>query len=448
MLHKTTNKVNAPAVILRSPAPASILLIILMLYLMLAGSPAEASGITNIKVPLKSIAQITITDEGKKLYYPSYVTFDPVEQEIYLTNGGSKQVIVYGPDFFPRISIGRGRGIISPLAATVTSNGEVYICQAENFENPNDKITILNAAFFIDREIYLADIPEAEDLQPRQLAVSSKGVIYLAGTNTRGVIVLDNKGNFLRWLRPMDEVTIRSSELPEKLPDEEEIAPEEDIYADIPEEFRPATSLQESITAEFWQGRGPVKINYVTIDSKGNLYLLSNETSRIYVYDPDEDFMFAFGKKGGSPRQLSQPRSLAIDEKRELIYVLDYMRHTILAYTMTGDFLFEFGGRGFSPGWLNYPNDLAINDKGQLIIADLFNRRVQVLEVGYEAIKVYLQDYLPAEPIQETSDAVESTEQDEHSPGQPESLDDQEITPEVIEQSDSVIEEDIIEEER
>ena len=71
MLHKTTNKVNALAVILRSPALASILLIILMLYLMLAGSPAEASGITNITIPLKSIAQITITDEGKPVYVPT-----------------------------------------------------------------------------------------------------------------------------------------------------------------------------------------------------------------------------------------------------------------------------------------------------------------------------------------------------------------------------------------
>ena len=80
------------------------------------------------------------------------------------------------------------------------------------------------------------------------------------------------------------------------------------------------------------------------IDSRGRIYLLSAETGKIYVHGPDEALLFSFGTAGGSPGQLSQPRSLAIDEQRELIYVVDYMRHTILVYNLDGEFLFELGG--------------------------------------------------------------------------------------------------------
>ncbi len=134
------------------------------------------------------------------------------------------------------------------------------------------------------------------------------------------------------------------------------------------------------------EGLGPVKITYVSIDSKGRLYFISNETSKIYVYGPDESFLFTIGEKGGTPRHLSTPKALAIDEKRGLIYVVDYMRQCILAYDMAGKYLFEFGGLGYGPGWFYYPIGLAINNHGQLIVADLFNHRVQVLEVGYEEI--------------------------------------------------------------
>jgi hypothetical protein len=145
-------------------------------------------------------------------------------------------------------------------------------------------------------------------------------------------------------------------------------------------------------------GVGPVKINYVTIDSQGRIYMVCPETGKIYVHDAEERFLFAFGTKGGSPGQLSNPRALVIDETRGLIYVADYMRHSILAYSMSGEYLFETGGRGETPGWFNFPNDIALTSRGELIVADLFNRRVQVLHVDYDARFFNLEELLKADP--------------------------------------------------
>lgn len=409
--------------------PASALLFIAAFGLLLSATSARA-----VDVPLDSIAQIRFDDDGEKLNYPVAVFFDPVMEETYLVNGGNNRVVVYGPDFFPRISMGIGRNVIAPRGVMVLPNGEVYLCQVRTYKNPSPRLTVLNAAFFVDREIFLDQVPEAADFMPKQLAISSQDLIYLAGNDERSVLVFDDEGNFLRKLRVMDDVSLLSpfrkpeyqqtedaspdpdGEQPDgEQPDGEQLevdtekqseqgtakestdgepvaitAEEDDFLTNIPKEFRPRRKRQDEALG-IVDGKGPVKINAVMIDSGGRIYLLSAETGRIYVHGPDEAFLFSFGTPGGSPGQLSQPRSMAIDENRQLIYVVDYMRHTVLAYNLDGEFLFELGGRGVAPGWFNFPVSIAVNSNGQILVADLFNRRLQVLDVGYEEALPYLE---------------------------------------------------------
>lgn len=366
-----------------------ILLAAVLIFLMLTAAPAEALGQSN---PVRFVAEITFDDDGRALHYPSALFFDRGEDEIFLVNGGRSRVVVYGPDLFPRGSIGAGRGVDAPRGVFVTSDGTVYICQSRTPAQPHPRITILNGAFFIDREILLQDIPGGGNFSPSRMVVTRDGLIYLAGEATRGVMVLDNEGTFLRMLRPMDTIADREAieaaarerekeEESRRAKEEEDVSERTVRRADIPEEFRPRSRQQGE--APSGPGLGPVRVRNVSTDSAGNLYLVSAETSKIYVYGPDETFLFSFGEKGGTPRKLSQPRGIAVDENRKLIYVADYMRHTILAFDFTGRYVFEFGGRGFGPGWFNFPSDLAMNRQGQLIVTDLFNQRVQILEIEF-----------------------------------------------------------------
>jgi DNA-binding beta-propeller fold protein YncE len=401
----------------------TVLLIVLSVGLVLFGGPCTAFGQAPEPSPVRSIAQITLDDDGRGLSYPAAVFFDHTEEEIYLVNGGSSRVVVYGPDYFPRTSIGTGRGIDAPRGTFVTDSGHIYICQGRNKNNPVQRITILNGAFFLDREIILDDIPEAASFYPRQVAVNRQGLIYLAGESSRGVLVLDRDGVFLRRLEPMDMIAdqeaiaaaaLQQQEEERRFEEEQralsadgdEVSTKGRSRGDIPEEFRPRSSSPGGAPRS-GAGLGPVRIRSVHIDKAGNLYLVSAETSKIYVYGPDETFLFSFGEKGGTPRKLSQPRSLAIDEKLRLIYVADYMRHTILVFDMTGKYLFEFGGRGGSPGWFNFPADIAINRKGQIIVADMFNKRVQVLELRAEIAYPLFRGGLP-KPAPEKSEPEES----------------------------------------
>lgn len=401
------------------------LMAVFAFWLVLAIGPAAASSAG--RVTLTSIAQITIDDEGKHLDYPLSVFFDPTEEEIYVVNGVSGRIVVYGPDYFPSISIGEGRGVFSPRGGQVLPNGNVYICQLVTSRSSVPRITVLNGAFFVDKEIPLDEVPDIGHFQPTQLAVSQDGLIYVAGEtgDNRGVLVLDDDGRFLRRIQPMDITRIQVEEEEKPVYETENgVQDEEDPYADLPEEFRPREA------GSFTRGLGPIRIHYVTLDSTGKIYMISDETSKIYVYGPNEAFLFSFGVKGGSPGQMSRPVSLAIDENIGVIYVADYMRHTILVYDMSGEYLTEFGGRGFGEGWFNYPFEITLDNRGNVIVADLFNKRIQVLNV------------ILLDPIPEKTDTVktgaeqeeaaplqqgELTDQEEAEPGQQEEVTDQEV---------------------
>ncbi len=280
--------------------------------------------------------------EARPFVSPMHVAFDPSTYEIYISDPGRSELAIFSPDFFPRFSLGRGRGIEGPYGIAVDKEGYIYVCQAATLKKP-PRLSILNGAGILEKEFFFRDYPfeGAPDFRPRSVAVG-KRFIYVAGEIFAGVVVLDREGRFVRIITIKDRV-----------------AP------GFPEE--------------------KALINDVYVDRKGRLYLVSAQMGRFYVYNALGHFLFKGGKKGGGPGKLSRPSGIAADPNLGLILIIDYMRHTGLAYSYRdGRFLFEFGGRGWAPGWFNYPTDIAIDPQGRVYVADLFNRRVQVFVFGEE----------------------------------------------------------------
>ncbi len=360
-------------------------------------------------VPVKTVKIINEDDQGAPLKFPSSVFYDSSMQEIYVVGGGNGRINIYNTDFFPKSSLGEGRGVDSPNGIYVASDGKVFISQGRTEKKP-PRITILNAAFFPVKDIYIQQYPGAETFVPNQI-VACKEKLYVTGVDFRGLMVLDSEGNFLNWLKPNDKIIQEElkdySKLPPELsgslplnqegvsalqenvsPAEKELSAEEEQreieMANLPDYLKPkGKDVSEENMAKRY---GPVMVTDVVCGKDGTLYILSEETSKVYVFNDKAEFQSAFGKKGGSSGKLSRPRALAIDEKRKCIYVVDYMRHSILVYNIAGRFLFEIGGKGSPPRWFNFPTDIGLNSEGNLIVADLFNQRVQVLDVEFDAV--------------------------------------------------------------
>jgi len=293
---------------------------------------------------------LTKDDRGESLRMPQALFYDHQVDELYLLNGADGRLVVYGPDFFPQDSLGKGRGIGAPVSGCIDSQGNLYIPQA-SAPGTSPRVTVLNSAFLPVKELTLSRVPDLGNFSPQRIALGKGGKIYLTGLESTRVLVIKPDGGFAKWI---------------------------EVAVDKGGGYRSSD-----------EGTPPEKravIRGLAVDALDNLFLLSEETSKIYVFDSEERFLFHFGTKGGGEGKMSRPRSLAIDEARRCIYVIDYMRHTVLLFDFTGTFRFEFGGMGWSPGWFNYPVDIALGRQGQVMVADFFNQRVQVFEVKLPAM--------------------------------------------------------------
>ncbi len=274
--------------------------------------------------------------EGKKLSYPSKLYVDPVKREIYVTDSGHSRVLVYTHDFYPLLSIGKSDGIEAPVGLTVDRDGYLYVAQSPGRRNLQARISVFSPSLRWKKDIVFSGFEGADSFQPKNIAVNKEGVLYVAGSYA-GVIVLNKNGAFSHVLSPVDSL---------------------------------ARGEKEKAT-----------ICDLEIDEAGKIYLLSEAMGRVYVYDDKEEFLFKFGKKGGSSGKLSRPRGLGVDSRNKRVYVVDYMRHTANAYSDKGRFLFEFGGKGWGRGWFQYPSDINVDSLGNVLVADTFNNRVQVLRM-------------------------------------------------------------------
>ena len=280
--------------------------------------------------------------EGLKLSYPSEVLVDPVKKEIYVVDSGNNRILIYASDFYPLLSIGKTYGINSPTGLAIDPEGYLFVAQSKGKMNKRGRISVLSPSLGRKKDIFFKGFEGAGDFTPSNIAISNRGYIYLAGSVAgspyRGAVVMDKEGTFSHLLTPVDRSLGK--------------------YSD------------EKAT-----------ICDVEIDKKGNIYLLSEDMGRIYVYDSHDRYLFKFGQKGGSTGKLSRPRGIAVDSDGERIYVIDYMRHTANAYSGDGQFLFEFGGKGWGKGWFQYPTDIAVDTLGNVLVVDTFNNRVQVLKI-------------------------------------------------------------------
>ncbi|MCF6291426.1 MAG: hypothetical protein L3J03_10585 [Desulfobacterales bacterium] len=295
-------------------------------------------------------------DSGDPLGIPMGMFYDRFMKELYVSAGfRGNRVLVYGADYFPLLSLGPGRGIGSPRGLAVDRQGRLFLCQQPDSNHPYGRLSILNPAMLPEREIVFDGshgLGGNGSFLPVRVALGrNEKIIYLVGNKGAGVYLFDITGKYLRHLNvPRSRVLTGGSELTPGL-----------------------------------AGRAPefVAINDVVITGNpGRIYLLSDEVDRVIVYDTiTEEFLFAFGLGGGSYGKLSRPRGIAVDEKRQLVYVVDYMRHAVLIYSLEGEFLHEFGGIGSTPGVFSYPNGIAVDADGHVIVSEMSNQRLQVFEV-------------------------------------------------------------------
>lgn len=116
--------------------------------------------------------------------------------------------------------------------------------------------------------------------------------------------------------------------------------------------------------------RMPKPIN-IAIDTDGTRYITDTAREQVLVFDRDDKFLRAFGKKG-------EYRPVDVVISGDQLYITDILHHQIHALDKrTGEILLTFGESGSGEGQLFHPTNLALAPDGTLYVSDTTNFRIQ-----------------------------------------------------------------------
>jgi len=119
----------------------------------------------------------------------------------------------------------------------------------------------------------------------------------------------------------------------------------------------------------------------VALDSAGRLYVADSVACAIKVYDQEGNFLYQFGERGFEPGKLSGPLGIAIDQKRQLIYIVDMGRNPeIEVFDLHGNFVLQFAGSIGTEGKLLWPQYIAIDQEQRVYVNDNLMRQVIVYD--------------------------------------------------------------------
>ena len=183
-------------------------------------------------------------------------------------------------------------------------------------------IECINTKFLFDVK------PDAN--QPSDLAIDSKGNIYLVdGVNSR-VLIVDANG---RW-----KFTF-GSEGP---------------------------------------GKGQFKLPLgIDISDADKVFIADTGNSRIQVFDTEGNFLYMFNVATGPGELPSEPVDVAASNLNNYLYISDTNNHKIKVYKQNGTYDFQWGNFGEDYGAFRYPATMILNEYNELFIVDVLNTRVQ-----------------------------------------------------------------------
>lgn len=113
---------------------------------------------------------------------------------------------------------------------------------------------------------------------------------------------------------------------------------------------------------------------------------------QLFVSDSVAGVVFVFNDAGhctGAIGQefLTRPCGLAIDPRRDRLYVADAATHQVFALDFNGNLIDRVGVRGIEAGQFNYPTNVAVDSNGRLYVSDTLNFRVQVFDENLQPIR-------------------------------------------------------------
>ena len=135
------------------------------------------------------------------------------------------------------------------------------------------------------------------------------------------------------------------------------------------------------------------------IDDMGRVYVADDGTATVRVFAPSGEQLATFFGAGSTDFQFPGINDVAVDDRRQLLYVVDYVQSHVEQFAiqesggkLAVQHLRTIGRYGSAAGELAFPQNITVDDvTGRVYVGDLANRRIQV----FDAAGGYVNEFSP-----------------------------------------------------
>jgi DNA-binding beta-propeller fold protein YncE len=240
-------------------------------------------------------------------------------------------------------------------------------------------------------QVYVADFkakklrPFASDdafNQPCNVALDAQENVYVSETKASRIVVFSKDGKRLRTFgKEMERPTGLAIDRARGI-----------VYAADTSRSRSenhrvfAYTLEGQLIREIGKGRGTDDgqfnfPSYLAIDAAGNLYVNDAMNFRIQVFDPEGRFVRAYGSPGDTIGSLARTKGIAFDSFGNL-YAADGEHSVVQIFTKDFVPLMYFGGKGNIVEHFDIPSAIAIDQKrNRIYVGNEILARVNVYDL-------------------------------------------------------------------
>jgi sugar lactone lactonase YvrE/phosphodiesterase/alkaline phosphatase D-like protein len=267
-------------------------------------------------------------------------------------------------------SAGSGNGqFIEPRGIAIDSKGDVWLVDSNGF-GPTVRVQKFNSKGEYLSKFGSFGSGNGQLDYPTGIVIDKEDNVYVADTGNTRVQKFNSKGEYLSKFTSahMTEITDIA------------LDPQGNIWLTDVEngllKFNSKGEFQLK-TGAFGTGSGQLREpRGLATDADGNIWVADTLNNRVQQFGPKGEFLAKFGTTGSGGGQFGEPRGIAVDA-RGTLWVSSSTQGRVQKIYPEGEYVSQFGTVGTGTGQFKTPTWIETDAEGKLWVADSGNKRVQ-----------------------------------------------------------------------